>query len=67
MGTKGSASVAKSPSPAIDKYEAESAASTLMRADEIRRNTPLYTAAQKHARKQMRGYARVAGMSGRTR
>lgn len=66
MGTKG-ATVAKSPSSAIDRYEAQGAADTLMRADEIRRNKPLHAAAQKHARKQMRGYARVAGPSRRSR
>ena len=46
----------------IDDYEAQDAARTLTRAHEITANPALHKAASRHAKKQMRGLSKVAGM-----
>lgn len=58
----GKGTAACSPSPAIDKYEAEDAARTLTKAEDIKANPQLHRAAHKHIGKQIRQLKRVAAV-----
>lgn len=57
--TKGTATMAKKPNK-IEDWEANDAAGTLVRAEEIRGNRPLMAAAQRQITKQQKALSRAA-------